>query len=333
MTTPLRVLHVEDSEADAALVAAELARVDRPVALERVETGPAMRALLQKEPWDVILSDWSLPEFSANAALTILEELDLDIPFVIVCGAIGEERAVEAMRAGARDVVSKEKLARLVPAIEREMREVEERRVRRGAEAELRWSEERYRALFEQSPIPKWVYDTETLRFLAVNDAAVRHYGFTRDEFLSMTIKEIRPSEDVAELLRTAPARDGIWRHRKKDGIGKHYLFMVRCRIPGGQLTAKQYLAVDDLAGKYANGTLRITSPAFALRSKNKSSASRRSSTDSSSASSPAATSCSKASPASPKLPPSTRSRAAPIAPSRASNSRPTSSLPTSPAR
>ena len=85
-------------------------------------------------------------------------------------------------------------------------------------------SEEKYRILFESNPHPMWVYDLETLRFLTVNDAAVEHYGFSRDEFLAMTIKDIRPDEDISPLLEnisritTGIDKAGIWRHRKKDG-------------------------------------------------------------------------------------------------------------------
>src|SRR3989442_3515825 len=81
-----------------------------------------------------------------------------------------------------------------------------------------------YRLLFERSPLPMWVCDPETLRFLAVNDAAVRHYGYSRDEFLGMTVKDIRPPEDVPKLLeaivRVGPAlgSQGVWRHRRRDG-------------------------------------------------------------------------------------------------------------------
>jgi PAS domain S-box-containing protein len=88
----------------------------------------------------------------------------------------------------------------------------------------LRASEQRYRILFENNPHPMWVYDLDTLRFLAVNEAAIKHYGYTRDEFLAMTIKDIRPPEDVPDLLddvahTTTPLyRAGIWRHRLKDG-------------------------------------------------------------------------------------------------------------------
>jgi PAS domain S-box-containing protein len=108
--------------------------------------------------------------------------------------------------------------ARLYDAAQREIAE------RRRAQEELRASEARYRMMFEGNPVPMWVFDTSTIQFLAVNDAAVQHYGYSRDEFLSMTIKDIRPSEDVDELLRelavtnrrlSAPRQ---WRHRKKDG-------------------------------------------------------------------------------------------------------------------
>ena len=97
--------------------------------------------------------------------------------------------------------------------------------VRERAEDSLRASEQRYRQLFEANPQPMWVYDVETLRFLAVNDAAVAHYGYSRDEFFSMTVADIRPPEDVPALLRggvheaTAGIKgSGVWRHRKKDG-------------------------------------------------------------------------------------------------------------------
>jgi PAS domain S-box-containing protein len=108
--------------------------------------------------------------------------------------------------------------ARLYDAAQREITE------RRRAQEELRASEARYRTMFEGNPVPMWVFDTSTLQFLAVNDAAVQHYGYSRDEFLSMTIKDIRPAEDVEELLQelalttrhvSAPR---VWRHRKKDG-------------------------------------------------------------------------------------------------------------------
>src|SRR5437870_12862038 len=95
---------------------------------------------------------------------------------------------------------------------------------RKQAEQALRQSEERYRLLFESNPQPMWVYNLETLRFLAVNEAAVRHYGYSRDEFLAMTVRDIRPPEDIPSLLENvANVRGGLdeagtWRHLKEDG-------------------------------------------------------------------------------------------------------------------
>src|SRR5207249_8264711 len=94
---------------------------------------------------------------------------------------------------------------------------------RKSAERSLRRSEERYRKLFESNPNPMWVYDLETLSFLAVNAAAVRHYGYSQNEFLAMTIKNIRPSEDIPALMdNLSQQTEGLddtaqWRHRKKD--------------------------------------------------------------------------------------------------------------------
>ncbi len=127
MTTALRVLMVEDSATDAKLVVGELRRAGQLVEFERVETVEAMRAALQRE-WDIVTSDWSMPKFTAPAALAVLKESGLDLPFIIVSGTIGEEAAVEAMRAGAHDYVLKDKLGRLMPAIEREVRECERAR-------------------------------------------------------------------------------------------------------------------------------------------------------------------------------------------------------------
>jgi signal transduction histidine kinase len=132
---PIRVLLVEDSEDDAALVVRELRRGAYAPAVKRVETEAAMRAALD-DPWDVIIADYSLPQFSGLAALTLLKSTGMDIPFIVVSGAIGEEVAVAAMKAGAHDYLMKGHLARLVPAIQRELREADERRRRRLAEEE-----------------------------------------------------------------------------------------------------------------------------------------------------------------------------------------------------
>jgi diguanylate cyclase (GGDEF)-like protein/PAS domain S-box-containing protein len=111
---------------------------------ERVDTAAAMRAALAERTWDVIISDYAMPQFSAPAALTVLKESGFDLPFIIVSRNIGEDIAVAAMKAGAHDYIMKDNLARLTPAIERELREAIERAERKRAEEALRESEERY---------------------------------------------------------------------------------------------------------------------------------------------------------------------------------------------
>src|SRR5581483_3977610 len=120
MTPGLRVLVLEDSENDFLLIARELKRGFGEVQIRRVEDPPSLGAALQ-ESWDVLISDWSMPRLSALEALQMLRDLELDVPFIIVSGTIGEESAVEAMRSGAKDYLLKNQLARLVPAVEREL--------------------------------------------------------------------------------------------------------------------------------------------------------------------------------------------------------------------
>jgi signal transduction histidine kinase len=136
MGTPLRVLVVEDSEDDTLLLLVELKRAGYDTTWERVDTPEAMGAALERQTWDIVISDYAMPQFSMPAALKMLQDRGLDIPFVIVSGAIGEEAAVAAMRAGARDYIMKGNLARLTPVIERELAESELRRERRQMEEE-----------------------------------------------------------------------------------------------------------------------------------------------------------------------------------------------------
>jgi two-component system, NarL family, sensor histidine kinase UhpB len=144
---PLRALVVEDSEADYELLLMLLAGAHYALDAERVEDEASMRAALAKGGWDLVISDHSLPSFSARAALETVHECGTDIPFLIVSGAIGEDAAVDAMLAGADDYIMKSRLSRLVPAIERSLRNAEARRKRRDAEAEVLLSREELRAL------------------------------------------------------------------------------------------------------------------------------------------------------------------------------------------
>jgi two-component system cell cycle sensor histidine kinase/response regulator CckA len=134
----LRVLMVEDSEDDAALLEHYLRAQWPGLESRRVDTADDLRDALKSEAWDIVLSDYSLPTLTALDALRVLQEMSLDIPFLVVSGTIDEEVAVEVLRAGAMDFLSKGRWARLAPAIERERREAITRRARREAEANLR---------------------------------------------------------------------------------------------------------------------------------------------------------------------------------------------------
>ena len=127
MGKPLRALMVEDVEQDALLAVRELTRGGFDVAFERVETPEAMSVALAAQLWDVIITDYSMPRFSALLALALMKERNLDLPFIIVSGTVGEDLAVEALRAGAHDFMVKGKFARLVPAVERELRDCKAR--------------------------------------------------------------------------------------------------------------------------------------------------------------------------------------------------------------
>ncbi len=207
---------VEDSPTDAKLMAKEFQRFDREVHFERVETAETLRSALRTKEWDAIICDWALPKFSAMEALSCLKELALDIPFIVVSGTVGEETAVEAMRAGASDYVLKDKLTRLAPAIERELAQKRTREVGRRTQDALRSSETRFIRLWDSG-----IVGITTGVFLGAvhdaNDAFLRMLGRSRTELQLGTIQweaitppEWKHADEVAlELLQSqgfAPA-------------------------------------------------------------------------------------------------------------------------------
>src|SRR5438552_14934476 len=170
MGIPLRVLMVEDSEDDALLLATELKRAGYELTHERVDTALAMKVALDRDAWDLVIGDYSMPHFNGTAALALLRERGFDIPYICVSGTITEELAVAAMKAGANDYVTKGQLKRLVPAIERELREARGR-------ATLRATEASFATLVEHAPVG--IYrSTPEGRFLSGNAAAVRMLGY-----------------------------------------------------------------------------------------------------------------------------------------------------------
>jgi PAS domain S-box-containing protein len=195
MKPTLRVLLVEDVPDDAALAINALGAI-YDVTSERVEDGRAMTAALDAKGWDIILSDDSLPGFSAAAALDVANAIAPAIPFLIVSGAIEQVAMVELMRSGACDYVPKERLARLVPAVERELRDVVRRREATDTKTSLDSAENRFRSIIETAQDPYVACDAAGI-CLATNPAAERVFGWTSDELIGRPLKETIVSEST----------------------------------------------------------------------------------------------------------------------------------------
>jgi len=183
MPKPLRLLMVEDSEEDAALLLRELKKQGFDPIFERVETPAEMTTALDKHKWDVIISDYSLPRFSAPDALELMKTKAVDLPFIIMSGSIGEDRAVSALKSGAHDFIVKGTMSRLVPAIEREIRDAEERHARKQAEESLLQSSAEINDLYNQAPCGYHSLNADGF-FVRINDTELTWLGYERDELL-----------------------------------------------------------------------------------------------------------------------------------------------------
>ncbi len=184
---PIRLLFIEDSENDVILLLHRFRDAGYAPTYRQVMSETEMREALSDEHWDLILCDHNLPGFSAQAALRLLQDLALDLPFIIVSGVMQEDEAIAAMRAGAHDYLSKNKLDRLIPAIERELREAGNRREKRQAEQTLRQSEARLRALTDNIPgvVFQMSYTPEgMLGFQYLSEAAAMLFGTPADELI-----------------------------------------------------------------------------------------------------------------------------------------------------
>jgi len=346
MNKKLQILHIEDEPDFAELVRSMFAHDGLDAEVKCVGSRAALEEALSRSAYDIIISDYHLPSFSGLDVLAVVRQRDPHIPFILVSGTIGEQAAIESLKAGATDYLLKQHPERLPSAVRRAVQEAEERARLRAAETELirrekyfrtltensldvlailsregnyiyatpsiervkgyspeelrgrsvldlvhpedvsrvkeaiqfaldhpdrtvkiqfrhqnksgewcqlelvgqnrlqdpdinglvincrdvtdRWraeeelrhSEQQYRLLFHGNPNPMWVFDLETQAFLEVNEAAVKHYGYSREEFLSKTLADIRPAEKGGPSGPMSPDTSGrnfIWRHRRKD--------------------------------------------------------------------------------------------------------------------
>ncbi len=194
MKTQLRVLIVEDSEFDSRILVSLLRAGGYEVVSRRVETSDDLAEALTTQMWDLVLADYNLPRFSAPEALKLLQERGVDLPFVIISGGIGEDIAVAAMKAGAHDYLMKGNLARLLPAVERELREAEVREARRQAEQSLRENEARYRLLWETASDAVLLMDTDS-RIHFANPAVRLVFGYVPEELIGQNLTLLLPEE------------------------------------------------------------------------------------------------------------------------------------------
>lgn len=215
MNQTLHLLMIEDSEDDAELILREVRKAGFEVVATRIETAEELRAALQQEGWDLILSDYSLPGFSGLTALGLLTDAGLDLPFIIVSGAIGEETAVQLMRAGAKDYVRKEKLARLIPVLRRELSDAVSRKERLLAEKALmqsRKDEEATRSKIDNIimsvPDGLLVCDEQN-RVVLMNKVAESLLALSADAVMNQPISRVFPDntlkKQLLEILATAP--------------------------------------------------------------------------------------------------------------------------------
>jgi PAS domain S-box-containing protein len=235
----LRILIIDDSEDDAALLVRHFRDARYDTTWKRVDSAEAMREALLSESWDAVLCDHRMPGFNAMGALALLQELHLDLPFIIVSGLIEEETAIAAMRAGAHDYLIKTRLERLVPAVERELREARNRADHRAALAEMRESEARFRALAQNMPgmVFQLVRNDEgILRFIYVSDGCMALLGLkppevlaTPERFTDMIVAEDRPG--FMDWLHKAAVRFATfnWDGRITTAEGDVKWINIRC--------------------------------------------------------------------------------------------------------
>ncbi len=212
MSQPLKLLIVEDSDSDARLVMRTLRQGGYEPRWRRVEDAAGLQAALAGEDWELVISDYAMPTFDGLAALKLVQDSGRDLPLIIVSGTIGEDVAVTAMKAGAHDYLMKGHLTRLTSAVQRELRDADERRRHRAADAALRESEERFREMAENLDEVLWMSDPRTSRILYVSPAYEKIWGRTCQSLYERPlsfVEGIHPDDRAG--MRAALERQGAY--------------------------------------------------------------------------------------------------------------------------
>ncbi|MEP6677350.1 MAG: response regulator [Ferruginibacter sp.] len=217
----LNILLIEDNSGDVMLIE-EMLRSSR-VGINNIYTADrtaAGCAILKQQEINLVLVDLSLPDSHGIESFLKIKDFTKKIPVIILTGLADSTVAIQALKEGAQDYLVKGEFETdiLVKSIQYSIE-------RKLAEEKIIASEEKYRQMFYKNPFPAWIYDISSLKFLEVNDAAIDKYGYERNEFLSFTLKDIRPVEDIPEMMESLAWRGNpdkstgnLWRHRKKNG-------------------------------------------------------------------------------------------------------------------
>jgi PAS domain S-box-containing protein len=211
MFSLLHVLLVDDSEDDTLLIVRALERENFKLYHRRVDNAADMSKALDTRVWDLVLSDYSMPKFNGTEALALCQKKEFDIPFIIVSGRIGEEVAVEMMKAGAHDYVMKDDLTRLAPAVSRELRAAQERQIRRQAQLAMA-----HLASIVETCDDAIISHTLGGTILSWNSGAERVFGYAAAEMVGESIETLIPGDRYAEIL---DFRDFIEHGRRVDRI------------------------------------------------------------------------------------------------------------------
>lgn len=246
---PLRLLFVEDSISDFSLMCAVLANAGLKITPERVETEEDMREALARTTWHAIVSDHSLPTFSGKQALAVAHEVKFSGPFLIVSGAIGEEAAVDAMRAGADDYVMKNNLRRLPPALERSLREAHTRVSRHRAEIALESAHDQLNAIFSATPVALFAIARD-LRVTLWSPAIVELTGKSDTESVSQPFALPDEADTTRLLSLIAPALAGValsGLHYRMSARGEQYDMLVSASPLSGNPPAGCVVSLSDV--------------------------------------------------------------------------------------
>jgi two-component system cell cycle sensor histidine kinase/response regulator CckA len=219
-----RGLLLEDTPADAELSLRQLKRDGFEVEADIAHTPDEFKAKIRSKSYDIVLADYRLSGWTGMEALHWLRAEGYALPFILVSGTLADDLAVECVELGVTDYVSKDSLERLSLVVRRALQEDELRRQHNRTKQQLKESEKQYRLLLDINPHPMWVFDAQSFEFIEVNAAAVVHYGYSRSEFLSMTILDIRSAQDIPAVRQPVRIRPRgrleaeRWKHRRKDG-------------------------------------------------------------------------------------------------------------------